>query len=170
MPKHIIKKILSNSKILNKFRNMRILSSFLKDPYLLHLNRKSVSGAFAVGLFWAMIPIPIQMIAAAITAVGVRVNLPLAITLVWISNPLTMAPIFYFNYLVGTWTIGVDSDISKFEPNLNWIMTQLETIWVPLYFGSFLVGLVVGILGYFSVRVYWRWYIIRKLKKRTPRN
>ena len=166
MPKHLIKSFLSNSKVLNKYKNTRVISYFLKNPNLLYLNRKSVSGSIALGLFWSVIPIPVQMIASSICTVAIRVNVPIAICLVWISNPLTMAPIFYFNYIVGVWIIDEPIKSKSFEPNIDWIMSQLELIWMPLYLGSFVVGIFLAFFGYLSVRLYWRWYVINKYRKR----
>jgi len=56
----------------------------------------------AVGLFCAFVPLPIQMLLAAAAAIIFRVNLPISVGLVWITNPVTIPPMFYFCYKVGT--------------------------------------------------------------------
>ncbi|WP_457668954.1 DUF2062 domain-containing protein [Thiolapillus sp.] len=145
---------------------MRIFGKYLADPNLWHLNRRSVSGAFAVGLFWAMIPIPMQMIAAAATAIPARVNLPVSVALVWLTNPLTMPPIFYFNYLVGTWLLPHQEPLPDMEMSLEWFTHSMGEIWQPLYFGSVVMGIVLGAIGYISMRMYWRWHVVSHYKKR----
>jgi uncharacterized protein (DUF2062 family) len=49
-----------------------------------------------VGLFCAFIPVPFQMLLAAPSAIIFSANLPVSIALVWITNPITMPPIFFF--------------------------------------------------------------------------
>jgi uncharacterized protein (DUF2062 family) len=85
-----------NSKVeIKGHKNLSFLGEKLHDPNLWHLNRRSVSAAFAIGLFAAWIPTPGQMVIAAIIALYFRANLPISVALVWITNPLTMPPMFY---------------------------------------------------------------------------
>jgi uncharacterized protein (DUF2062 family) len=63
--------------------------------------------AFFVGLFLAFIPVPGQMVLAALGAVMLRCNLPISVGLVWITNPLTVPAIFYLAYQVGALIIDV---------------------------------------------------------------
>lgn len=145
---------------------MRFFGGHLLDQNLWHLNRYSVSGAFAVGLFWAMIPMPLQMVAAAATAILARVNLPVSVALVWITNPFTIPLIFYFNYLVGTWLLPHQQHLKDVEMSLEWFMKSAGEIWQPLYLGSIVVGIVLAAAGYMVMRLYWRWHIISQYKKR----
>jgi len=78
MPKKFIKRYLpDHEKIRNHKSLNKIFGTLLHDPNLLHLNRRSVSGAMAVGLFLAFVPLPIQMGLAAGIAILIRVNLPI---------------------------------------------------------------------------------------------
>jgi len=166
MPKHLIKRYTPDPKTVREHKHLRIFACFLEDPNLFHMNRRSVSGAFAAGLFWAMIPMPVQMVAATLTAIIIRINLPIAVALVWLSNPVTMPAIFYFNYLIGTWILGNPPDVGEFQLSVDWIGNQLGVIWLPLYFGSLVVGIVSGLIGYLVIRGYWRWHIIQRYRKR----
>jgi uncharacterized protein (DUF2062 family) len=166
MPKHLLKRYAPDPKCVRDHKHLRIFAHLLHDPNLFHMNRRSVSGAFAAGLFWAMIPMPVQMIAAALTAIAVRINLPISVALVWLTNPVTMPPLFYFNYLIGTWILGAPPDVGEFHLSLEWIADQLDAIWIPLYFGSVVVGVVAGLLGYVGIRGYWRWYVIQRYRTR----
>ena len=107
MPKHFFRRYLPSPREVRHNRQLRLaLGELLHDPNLWHLNRRSVSGAFAVGLFLAWIPLPIQMVSAGLLALLLRVNLPLAVVLVWITNPLTMGPMFWSAWWLGAWILG----------------------------------------------------------------
>lgn len=172
MPKHLIKRYTPDPKTVREHKYLRIFAGLLDDPNLFHMNRRSVSGAFAVGLFWAMIPIPLQMVAAALSAIAIRairINLPISVALVWLTNPLTMPPIFYLNYVVGTWILGTPSNAGEFQLSMEWIAQELDAIWLPLYLGSLVVGVTSGLLGYVGMRGYWRWHVIHRYNKRKTR-
>jgi len=146
------------------------LGKWLQNPAIWHLHRNSVSKAFLIGLFWMAIPIPSQMIFAAITAIIFRAHLPLSVVLVWITNPLTITPIFYFNYLVGTYLLGHESaEAFHFELSLEWMMTTLGDLWLPLFLGSFVVGIVLGIIGYLTINLIWRLQVLKSWKNRRRR-
>lgn len=143
------------------------MGTWLHNPNIWHLNRHSVSKAFVIGLFWMSIPMPSQMIAAAICAIFLRANLPLSVALVWISNPLTMAPIFYFNYVIGTLILGEEANENlSFELSWDWILNTLGDLWLPLYLGSIVVGLVLGAIAYFGLHLLWRNHVIKNWKAR----
>ena len=107
-----------------------------------------------------------QMLASAATAIICRVNLPISVALVWITNPLTMAPIFYFNYLVGTLLLSQPVTVTEFEASAAWFESIIGQIWLPLLVGSVVVGLATGTLSYIGMRGFWRWYVVQHLKKR----
>ncbi|BBP43636.1 hypothetical protein THMIRHAT_13820 [Thiosulfativibrio zosterae] len=114
------------------------------------------------------IPIPSQMVTAAISAIIFRANLPLSVALVWISNPFTMPPIFYFNYLVGTWILGQTAEESLgFDMSWDWILNTLGELWLPLYLGSVVVGLVLGLISYIAIQLFWRWHVIKSWRNRV---
>lgn len=169
MPRHLLKRFAPDHKVIRDHKHMQIFGKLLLDPNLWHLNRRSVSGAFAVGLFWAMIPMPFQMVAAAATAIPLRVNLPISVALVWISNPITMPPIFYFNYLVGTWLLPHCKPLGEIEMSMEWFTHSLGEIWEPLYLGSVVVGLILAAIGYVGMRAFWRWHVVRQYRRRRQR-
>lgn len=169
MPRKLIKRYTPTSESIKTNRYLSVFGRLLHDPMLWHLNRRSVSSAFANGLFWAMLPIPAQMLGAGFSAILFRTNMPIAVALVWLTNPLTMPPIFYFNYLIGNLVLGSPESTYTGEFTLESVKEQLSEIWLPLYTGSFVVGIVLAILGYLGMRLFWRWQIARYLKNRKKR-
>ena len=152
-------------------RSLHFLGDRIHDPNLWHLNRRSVSGAVFVGIYTAFMPIPFQMVVAAILAMALNVNLPLSVCLVWISNPLTYAPIFYFAYKLGSVILNQPTNGFYIELSLDWLTEGLLNFWQPLLTGSVIAGLFFGLLGFGIIRIYWRIAITKKWQlRRTLRN
>ena len=141
-----------------------MFGNLLHDPGLWHLNRRSVAGAFFVGLIAAYVPIPFQMVLAAGMAIALHVNLPISVVLVWITNPLTMPPMFYFAYKVGTWVLAMPQQEFSFELSLSWFTEGMAAIWQPFLLGCLIVGLSLGLLGYGTIILLWRMYVLWKRK------
>jgi len=62
---------------------------------------RSVAVGLSIGLFCAMLPIPLQMLIAAVCCFIGRGNIPIAIAACWISNPITQIPLMLFQERVG---------------------------------------------------------------------
>jgi len=169
MPKRIIKRFLPHHDKIRDHKHLQFLGTLLHDPNLLHLNRRSVSGAFAVGIFLAWIPVPFQMVLSAVAAIIVRVNLPISVVLVWITNPVTMPPMFYFAYKVGTWILGQTPQETKFKLTMEWITQSIDEIWQPLLLGSFVVGIICSLLSFVIIRSLWRFKVIQNWKERKAK-
>jgi uncharacterized protein len=169
MAKRLLRRFMPDSHKVRNHKYLRFFGRLLHDPNLFHLNRHSVSGAFGVGLFWAFVPMPFQMVPAAACSIYFRVNLPISVGLVWISNPFTLAPIFFFCYKVGTWIL--DRPLKKFDFELSWawLTNELGQIWQPFLLGCFLVGSVAAVVGYFAIHELWRWHVIRDWERRKQK-
>ncbi len=167
MAKKLFQRYLPTPEKIRNNPNLKMLGRRLLDPNLWHLNRRSVAQAFFVGIFVAFIPMPFQMAAAAFLALLVRCNLPIAVSLVWITNPVTMPVIWFATYKIGCFILQIPvTQNHQFEASLGWLMNELGRIWLPLYLGSILTGLLVGSLSYISIRLFWRWHIVRVWKQR----
>lgn len=167
MPKRIIKRYLPDPHKVREHKHLKFFGQLLHDPNLWHLNRRSVAGAFSVGLFAAFVPVPFQMVLGAAGAIIWRVNLPLSVGLVWLTNPVTMPPVFYFAYKLGTWILGTSLQKGvTFQVSLVWIMEKLTTIWQPFLLGCFVLGATSAIVGNMTIRLMWRLHVIRYLKRK----
>lgn len=169
MPKRLFKRFIPDHKIIREHKHLQFFGKLLHDPNLWHLNRRSVAGAFSVGLFMAFIPLPFQMFFAAAAAIPLRVNLPIAAGLVWITNPLTMPPVFYSSYKIGCWILGSPNLPVTFNASMEWLTTNLEAVGAPFLVGTMVLALLSAVLGNFVVRMFWRLQIGRYLRKRQLR-
>ena len=166
MPKRLIKRWMPDQQTLKEHKHLRLFGKLLLDANLWHLNRRSAAGAFAVGLFMAWIPVPFQMLLAAGGAILFRVNLPLSVALVWLTNPLTMPPLFYAAYVVGCHLLGQPSQHIEIEFTWSWLTSVFETIAPPLLLGSLVLAILSSITGYVVVRGLWRLSIVRQWRNR----
>lgn len=148
----------------NKY--LSVFGKHILAPNLWHLNKRSVSGAFSVGLLCAFIPVPFQMLLAAGGALICKVNLPISVALVWVTNPITMPPIFYFSYLVGTWVLGTPVTDVEFSLSIEWLQNELSVIWQPFLLGCLITGIVAAIVGNISIRIFWRFLVVYNWQKR----
>jgi uncharacterized protein (DUF2062 family) len=167
MTKVFFRKYMPDHNSVKSNKSLRFMGPLINDPNLWHLNRRSVSKAFAVGLFWGCIPMPFQMVVSAFCAVRFKANLGLSIAVVWISNPLTMPPIFYAEYLLGAWVLGMPVSPFEYEFSISWVKLKLLEIGIPMYFGSFIAGVTISIIGYYLISWLWRINIIKKWEKRA---
>lgn len=171
MPKKFLKRYTPDHAKLREHKHLQIFGDRLHNPNLWHMNRRSVSGAFAVGLFNAAIPVPFQMLLAAAGAILFRVNLPISVALVWVTNPLTMPPLFYIAYLVGAWVLDVPLVFSQndFQLSWEWLGEQLLQVWEPFLLGCAILAVVGAAAGYVFIRLLWRFHVVIQWRKRRHR-
>jgi hypothetical protein len=169
MPKKFIQRWLPSPEFIRKQRSLQFLGSWLHDPNLFHLNRRSAAGAFAVGLFVCYLPIPFQMITAAFLATVTRVNMPLSVVLVFTTNPFTMPPMFYFAYQVGSLFVGQPADGFYFELSWSWLWLSLREIGPTFLIGCLICGSMLSLTGYLFIRLLWRQTVLRNWQKSRQR-
>ncbi|WP_136067059.1 DUF2062 domain-containing protein [Modicisalibacter radicis] len=169
MPRRLLQRYMPHPDVLKRNRSLRFMSGLTGNATLWVLTRRSVGNAFMVGLFCALLPIPFQMVAAALGAWLLRCNLPLSVGLVWLTNPLTMPLIFYANYRLGAWLMNTPARHVPEQINLHWIAAKMADILPPLMLGSLVAAVVVGLLSNLVIRLIWRWHVARSWKRRARR-
>lgn len=167
MARRLFQRYLPGPASLRTHSSLRFLGPLLDRHSLWQLNRRSTARAMGVGLFAALMPLPLQMLLAAALALPARANLPLAVSLVWLTNPLTMPPVFYCTYKVGAWLLGVPP--RQFPGGLSWawITQEMAALWQPFLVGSVVSGVVLGGVGYFATLALWRWQVSRQWARRS---
>jgi uncharacterized protein (DUF2062 family) len=169
MPKNFLKSIVPSPARIRRVRGLELLGDWIYAPNLWHINRYSASMAFLVGLFVAFIPTPGQVVMAAILAVLLRCNLPLSVGLVFLTNPVTMPPLFFMAYKIGALIVDVPVQSMEFELSFAWLGNNLAAIGKPFLLGCLICGLFFGSLGYMTINLLWRWRVVRHLKARKRR-
>lgn len=174
MPRRFIKRYLPDPHKLRGYKSLDMLGERLHDPNLWHLNRRSVAGGLGLGVFVAFIPTPMQMLISAFLSFWLRVNLPLAVAAVWITNPLTMPVIFFSSYKFGNWLLYLLPEFEWLDPEasgvVSWLLNQLGTFGGPLLLGSLTLGAILGFTTYIVIRLVWRWHLVTAHRDRRQRS
>jgi uncharacterized protein (DUF2062 family) len=181
MPRKYFRQYLPTHDSVRKNKFIARFGRFLHHPSLWHLNRRSVSGGVAVGLFSGLVPGPLQTLTATLIAIPLRVNLPVALLVTLYTNPFTIVPLYLLAYWLGALVTGTAGAMTT-PPDFAWSdlagSTRALADWAlalgkPLVVG--LIGLACGLaaLGWVAVRVFWRaWVIVqwrrRELARRRP--
>ena len=166
MPKKIIRRVLPDLATMLKHPSMRWTAPLIRDPNILHLNRESVSLAVFIGVLVAFLPLPGQTFIAAGLALWWGANLPLSILCIWISNPVTIAPIFFLTYRVGAAVLGSSPLDFSIALTWEWFSNLGSGVFLPLIVGSLLCGVMLASAGYFSIYYLWRWKVIKNWEAR----
>lgn len=120
----------------------------------LSANRKMVSRAVLIGLFIAFIPMPMQMLAVIAVIPFARFNVPIALSMCWLSNPFTMPAMYYVEYLTGSFILGMET--TPVEMTLEWFSDNIGNIFIPLYVGTAFYSIFGSALAYYLVNHLWR--------------
>lgn len=170
MPRKFIRRFLPDPAKLRARRGLRVFARWLEHPSLWHINRRGVSVGLAIGLFWAFIPMPFQMVPSTAFALALRANVPAAIAGAWVTNPFTMGPAIVLCYQIGAWVLGVPASELEVQISWDWLTHELARIWEPFLLGSVMVGAAAAVLGYFGIQLLWRWHVVRAWERRSMAN
>lgn len=171
MPRRFFRKFAFKRHELTEQRFVAPFRHWLHDQHLWGIRRKTVVPAVAWGVFVAFLPVPGHVVIAVLGALVLRCNIPVAALATFVSNPLTIGPMFYFSYRVGAKLLGVQPVPFSIELSFNWLQTTFASIWQPLLLGSILVGSVCSLIAYVLLDVFWRFSISDyKSRKRSDRH
>lgn len=169
MPRRFFRKFSFKQDRIHRQWFMAPFRHMLHDRRLWTIRRKNVVPAFALGLFIAFLPFPGHILAAALIALTLRINIPVAAFSTLVSNPLTVGPLFYLSYAFGAQLLGVEPKSVEFELSLAWLGEKFADIWAPLLLGSVLLASVAAVVGYVALDLLWRASIADYLAKRRAK-
>src|SRR5690606_7360414 len=138
----------------------------LEHPVYWALNRRNVTRAFALGVFLAFVPLPGSFLLAAILALILRLNVPAAVAGTLVNNPLTMVPLFFSAYWVGTQLLGAPGRAADFHVRGGRGRTGLLPIWSPFLLGCLVMGVLSALAGYAILGGRWHGTLVMKYHRR----
>ena len=139
----------------------RVIGERLFDSHLWKPTNKSVSAGFAIGVFIALTPtIGVQIPLIILSALFLRVNIPVALAASWVTNPLTAPVIYSSQYKLGLWLIGApDANVLEGYTGILRIFFRYA---IPLWVGSLISSIFFSSLGY--VGIFSLWGLVVKLR------
>jgi uncharacterized protein (DUF2062 family) len=181
----LARRLLPHPDTLAQTPGLRWLGRYLAPrPWLWVAHRRRVAMGVAVGLAIGVIPLPTQMLVAAVFAIVFRANVAAAVAATWLTNPFTLVPIWSLAIYLGRLASGHQGPIATPEMlDIAWAQpaTWGPSLWAwvqalghPLLVGLPLAGLVLGAAAYAVVYIGW-WAVIRgerlrRLRQRSRRS
>ncbi|MFC0269380.1 DUF2062 domain-containing protein [Kushneria aurantia] len=169
MLQRFLRRFLPDPESIRRRRSLRLIHPLLGNPSLWIVSRRSIANGLSVGLFCALMPIPCQMLVAALGAWWLRGHLPLALALVWLTNPLTMPVVFYVSYRVGAFLLHMPPGELPHKVSISWFTEQLIDAMPALLLGSLVCGLILALSANLLARLGWRWHVLNRRRRRRRR-
>lgn len=183
MPKKKIKAWLPTPEKLRENRLIAMFAPFLADPRLWQMNRNSLGRAVYVGVLAAFFPLPGQMPLAIIGALIARANIPMAVALTWITNPLTGIPVFWLAYSLGALLLGepliglraigmilTDLTLWATADGVNPFTHHKIFSWQAMVVGLILSAIITSIVLGLAFRLFWHYRTVRDWQSRHGYN
>jgi len=113
-------------------------------------SRHSIAGGLSIGVFFAMLPIPMQMLCAALACMRAKVNIPIAMATCWISNPFTHPPLILLQLSFGHWIRSMVKIQLPFDHNAHIHFMELNVTGSPADFfvGCLSSAIIASLLAY----------------------
>jgi uncharacterized protein (DUF2062 family) len=179
MPRKFFRKYLPSAAEVRGNRLVSMFGGLLHHPNLWHLNRDSVAGAVAIGLFAGLVPGPLQMLTALALAIPLKRNLPVALLVTFYTNPFTIVPLYVLAYAYGSLLLGAGNARPKIEPfEMDWgnfldsmgrMLDWTLSLGEPLLVGLVALGVTLAALGYAAVQLGWRAYVVLAWRARREK-
>lgn len=166
----MLRKYLPSAEAVRNNASLRWLGPILERPWLWKANRHTIASGAAIGLFFGVATPIAQIPLAALAAILMRANLPVAALCTLISNPLTFVPIMILAYTVGAGVLGIPADAStQAWATFNDWMQNAGEIASPLIVGMLILASVGALLAYLAVHLAWRInsYIVLRRRRRA---
>ena len=155
---------------LESHRWLRPIAHRVTEPELWHMKTEPLARGVAIGLFWAFVSPIAQIIIAAAHCVWWRGNIPVAVAVTLITNPLTIGAWLYLAYQVGSLFI-IGPDYSSLEGPAIGVFGMLHSFGWPTLLGMAIFATGGSLFGYLLVRtssrLWFHWRVARRARRRS---
>lgn len=161
----IQRRVPNQAQVIDRFRdrlgNHAIVEKMLNDPDLWQLERRTVAGGVAVGLFVSWLPMPLQTLLAICLSAVMRVHVPVSMAMVWFTNPLTIVPLLYAAWFVGSAfmpSAAVAAHVTDTAQQAGFygLLDTFMMAWPVLLLGCLMCACITSATGFLLVHLCWR--------------
>jgi uncharacterized protein (DUF2062 family) len=171
-----VRKHIPTRESIHRYRLLRPFAKHLSNPSLWRMTHRSVPRGVALGLGIGMIIPFMHTIIAAILAIPLRANVAVAAAVTLVVNPLTIPPMYYAAYRIGSWELHHDANLvdpaaaQRFSSELSRFLFWIHHASGPIALGILTIAASAAILGYLLSALAWRWWLGSKwLQRRQAR-
>ena len=157
------------------YRLLRPFAPHLRHPSLWRLNRRSVPRGVAVGLFVAIIIPFMHTVIAALLAIPTRANVAVAAVFTLVVNPLTIPPMYYAAYRIGSWELRHEGPLvdpaaaERLSGELSRALFWIHHASGPIALGILTMAVAFAIVGYLAATLAWRYWSLSRWRSRGAR-
>jgi uncharacterized protein len=157
---------------IHNYRLLRPFAPHLSQPALWRLTRRSVPRGVALGLFVGVIIPFMHTFIAAVLAIPFRANVAIAAAFTLLINPITIPPMYYAAYRIGSWELHHDSsiinpaDAARFSSELSRLLFWLHHASGPIAVGVLTIAAAAALLGYFGAALLFKTWLRRRIRRR----
>jgi uncharacterized protein (DUF2062 family) len=157
---------------IGEYRILRPFAHHLSHPSLWRMTRRSVPRGVAVGLFVAVIIPFMHTVIAALLAIPTRANVAVAAVCTLVVNPLTIPPMYYAAYRIGSWELHHDTPLldqqatERFSSELSRLLFWVHHASAPIALGILTLAVLLGGFGYFAAALVWRFWSASRWQQR----
>ena len=161
---HWLTRHIPTRETIDEYRLLRPFAPHLRHPSLWRLNRRSVPRGVALGLFVAVIIPFMHTFIAALLAIPTRANVAVAAVFTLVVNPLTIPPMYYAAYRIGSWELHHDAPLvnpaaaERFSGELSRALFWIHHASGPIAVGILTIAAVLAVIGYFGASLAWRYW------------
>ncbi|MFL6720751.1 MAG: DUF2062 domain-containing protein [Sphingomonas sp.] len=161
---HWLTRHIPTRETVDQYRLLRPFARHLRHPALWRMTRRSVPRAVAIGLGVAVIIPFMHVVIAALLAIPARANVAMAGLFTLVVNPLTIGPLYYAAYHVGSWELHHDSNVvnpataERFSSELSRFLFWIHQASGPIAVGVLTIALTAAFIGYLGSALVWRYW------------
>ncbi len=136
-----------------RIRNRPWLFALTKPLYNRELwkpTRHSMASGVSTGIFFAMLPIPFQMLFSAFFCMPLKGNVPIAMATCWVSNPFTHPPLLILQMDFGHWLRSFTHLPLPFDEkaHIDFLGFSLTGNPADFYVGCLVMALLLCVISY----------------------